>query len=166
MLSLLWRRASQRKRRGGWRQQLRDQSDSDEFPRSGMSSLAAGHLLEWCDGNSSAGRVVKHMRNAEKDGLSHPMVHQVAQAGEGQHAHAGLMAMLDRVGFGSLLTPLEGPSAVTWLCLPSALVSNLCKAHTRDFRLRLGAGTDKCRAFWTNFLGKPGVLSGLLGTLT
>ena len=84
------------------------------------------------------------------------MVHQVAQAGEGQHAHAGLMAMLDRVGFGSLLTPLEGPSAVTWLCLPSALVSNLCKAHKRDFRLRLGADTDKCRAFWTNFLGKPG----------
>eukprot|EP00969_Alexandrium_andersonii_P048967 2147838-Alexandrium_andersonii.AAC.1 len=89
MLSLLCRRVGVKRKRGGWRQQL-EQSDSEEYDEQGISRLAAGHLLEWCDGETSASRVVNHMRNASLDGFAHPMVAKIAKAGVGQHAQAGL----------------------------------------------------------------------------
>ena len=87
-----------------------EEPEPTEVDPSDIGTLAAGQLLEWCDGDSSAHRVVHHMRNAEQYGMAHPMVHRICQAGVGQHAHGGLMAMLDKTGLGRLLTPMDGGS--------------------------------------------------------
>ena len=79
---------------------MEESEPSDADPR-GISKLAAGQLLDWCDGDSSAQSVVHHMRHAEQYGLAHPMVHRICQAGEGQHAHGGLMAVLEKLALAS-----------------------------------------------------------------
>ena len=141
------------RRRGGWRQQL------GHLPpiapeRTGISRLAAGLLKDWGEGALSASELQVHLANVVADGLVHPMVQRLAAVGEGQHAHAGLLALLDSIGVLELLTPLQG-GLVTHLCLPSSLVHMMHRDFPAQFPLLFGADTAKLRGFWTEFLGRP-----------
>ena len=107
MLSALWAMPKKRPRRGGWRQQMEaEELDEDPGDR-GLSRLAAGHLLDWADGASSASKVQYHMANALADGLDHPMVRRLAGIGEGRNASTGLFKLLGDLGVKSLLTEVE-----------------------------------------------------------
>eukprot|EP00959_Pyramimonas_sp_CCMP1952_P322381 6746079-Pyramimonas_sp.AAC.1 len=156
MLRALWERPRKRqRRRGGWRQRMDASSSEEDRDEGTISILAAGHLLEWSDGESSAVRVVQHMLNARADGLCHPMVDRIAGVGTSLHAHARLRTLFTNVGVGSLLTTMPPGGAVDTLCLPSSVVRLLHGDFARDFRLRLGADSSKCRAFWEGFLSRP-----------
>ena len=97
------------RRRGGWRQQL------GHLPpiapqRTGISRLAAGLLKDWGEGALSASELQVHLAIVVADGLVHPMVQRLADVGQWQHAHAGLLALLDSIGVADLRVPrAEGP---------------------------------------------------------
>ena len=61
-----------------------------------MSRLVAGHLLDWCDGTSSAVQVQQHMANAVADDFEHPMVKRLARIGTAKNANRGLLNLLGR----------------------------------------------------------------------
>ena len=82
------------------------------------------------------------------------MVQRLAAVGQGQHAHAGLLALLETIGVMELLTPLPG-GLVSHLCLPSTLVHMMHRDYPAQFKRRFGADTAKLRSFWADFLGRP-----------
>ena len=55
--------------RGGHRQRLAQGEGEEEAEVAPPSKLACGHLLEWADGDSSAQRLLFHMKNAYDDGM-------------------------------------------------------------------------------------------------
>ena len=75
--------------------------------------MAAGHLLEWADGESSAARLVMHMRNAVEDGFSHPMVTRLGTLPPGNNAQRGLKELMADLGLFRLQTVIEEAEAVT-----------------------------------------------------
>ena len=136
---------------GGWRQQQERLLPALVFR---ISLLAAGLLLEWCDGDSSSTRLRFHNANAMGDGMRHPMIVRLGSVPGGQNAHRGIMEILENLGIADLLTQIPGPP-VTWLLLPSSLAGVLCNHYPREFRVRLGADTGRLRDFWTTFLARP-----------
>ena len=160
MLAPLWAnpedaRPRKRQRRGGWRQHLAEGSD-EEQPAWHMSKLAAGLLLEWCDGITSGTRVCLHASNAEADGVHHPMVSRLAKIGprsSPQNCNAGLVSLLGECGIPGLLTTLDG--AVTHMILPSTYLRTIARTYPNEFRIRFGTARNKIKAFWEGFLSRP-----------
>ena len=159
MLAPLWspERAAKRRRTGGWRQQRAREAPDDDDTHD-MSHLAAGHLLEWCDGVESATQVRDHMRNAIRDRIGHPMVKRFSDIGgsghNGQHCHQGLMRLLGKCGIHKCITPLPSPSDVSSVLLPSTLIRLLYERYPSMFRIRLGANERMIVKFWTQFLAR------------
>ena len=150
-------RAAKRRRTGGWRQQRAREAPDDDDTHD-MSHLAAGHLLEWCDGVESATQVRDHMRNAIRDRIGHPMVKRFSDIGgsghNGQHCHQGLMRLLGKCGIHKCITPLPSPSDVSSVLLPSTLIRLLYERYPSMFRIRLGANERMIVKFWTQFLAR------------
>ena len=124
-------------------------------PEGHMPRLAAGHLLDWCDGTSSAVQVQQHMANAVADDFEHPMVKRLARIGTAQNANRGLLNLLGKTcGIDSLITSLPG-NAVSHMVLPSTWASLMAREFPREFRLHFGADEHKLKQFWGEFLSRP-----------
>ena len=148
-------------RRGGHRQRAaRDEADREAAANARISRLAGRHLLRWADGEESAAQVVQSMQDEVADQLDlrqqpHPMVKRLSEVGDGQHAHAGLRALLERNGLLALQSPVPDAALAREILLPSTLVRLLFNQYRWHFRTALGADTVKLRAFWTEFLARP-----------
>ncbi len=109
----------------------------------------------------STAALQRHMQNEVRDQAAmgreaHMMVRKLAEIGEGQHAHAGLQALLEGIGVGAAQrTDLEASVYTTTMLLPSTVVKLLFREYPRDFKRLLGADTNKLRDFWTTFLARP-----------
>ena len=91
-----------------------------------VSYLAKGMLMEWCDGDASAAQAQWHMANSVRDGMRHPAVVRIGAVAAGQHAHSGLMELLeDKVGLMSLQTVISEPDMVDRLGLCNHLFNSL-----------------------------------------
>ena len=160
MLAPLWSsQPRKRRRKGGWRQQAARAAIAEEPEDSSISFLAAGHLLEWCDGVESATQVRNHMRNALRDGFNHPMVKRLADMGgssnDSQHCHQGLIQLLEMCGIDKCLTSLPPPSGVSGLVLPSTIIRILHSNYPAMFKTRLGANERMLDNFWEQFIKRP-----------
>ena len=115
MLTRLWAREPLREAelRGGWRQ--RDQQLAAAQVGDAISHLAAGHLKQYADGESSATQLRYHMANAVRDGMEHPTIVKLAANTEGGgNPQRGLKALLEeKVGLLGLQTELEVSDSVT-----------------------------------------------------
>ena len=154
----------QRRRLGGWRQQLEaglEEAGREEPGR--PSRLAAGLLLEWADGGVSSQRLQEHMANAVADGLAHPMVSRLANVGAGQHAATGLLQLMEQCGVMGWMTVLPG-NPVSHMVLPSAYIKLLSRDYPQEFSRRVGASTEKLLAFWTTSWPGLSTRSGQTGT--
>ena len=78
-----------------------------------MSKLAAGHLLDYCDGITSAKRVNEHMSNSIADGPQHVMVRRLADLPSGKNAQQGIVGLLDKLGVMDLQTVIGSSGSVT-----------------------------------------------------
>ena len=157
--------------RGGWQQRVRaaeraaeaeaaEERAEREGPPPRMSRLARGHLLDWCDGITSASKFETHMSDEIADQRylgqePHPMVARLATIGSGPHAHAGLRRLLADQGLLALQTPLLDPEFVSTMVLPSTIVRTLHTHYPTAFKVVLGADTMKLRSFWERFLARP-----------
>ena len=165
MLRPLFAKPRKRRRlRGGWRQRaaVDDDEASDDRLDSFLSRLAGGQLLDWCDGVTSASQVQAHMQNAVLDDRAmgrepHCMVQKLADIGESQHAHAGLLSLLEDLGLAALLTvqPLSETTAVNTMLLPSTVIRVVHQHYRYDFPKLFGADTFKLREFWGQFMSRP-----------
>lgn len=152
MLVPLWQRPVKRSRlRGGWRQRL---DEADEVEAGSISRPAAGHLLDWSDGKTSAKRIQYHMANAIADGQSHRMIEALAGIGQAQNAQRGLLKLLEGVGIQDMQTTIES-ELVSTMVLPSTLIKTLHREYNQKNRQVLGASADKLHEFWTQFPSKP-----------
>ena len=154
MLSKLWAPLPRKRARGGWRQRQRQlEIDEAEDRTSSISYLAAGHLLDWCDGLESASKLRFHMHNAIKDGFHHPMITRLSDISveSDQHCHAGLCALLDTCEISDLITEMPAGGLVTHIVLPSTMLKMLHSAHPRQFERHLGATKHVLEAFWKGF---------------
>ena len=160
ILAPLWAPLTSAKRqRGGWRQQLEIQNDGTQTQ---CSHLAAGQIQAWSDGKSSAAQLHRHMANAVKDGMQHPMIVRINNICtlETQHkANHGMLAVLETTGIPDLISKLDGP--VSDLVLPSTWAKLLCDNYPHEFRRRLGADPTLTLEFWTDFLKRPPVRDAL-----
>ena len=133
----------------------------DEVPpgHDRISYLAAGLLLSWCDGTSSAIQVRKHMHNATRDAISHPMVlrfSQIASSDSPQHCNSGLVNLLTKCGLDASISNVACDNGlVSYMIKPSAYIALIHAHYPREFRLHLGADKLKVKEFWTNFLARP-----------
>ena len=99
--------------RGGHRQRLAQGEGEEEAEVAPPSKLACGHLLEWADGDSSAQRLLFHMKNAYDDGMRHPMITRLSKIPGGKRAQEGMKALCHELGLGLLQTVLPIADAVT-----------------------------------------------------
>ena len=123
MLAGLWKAPPRKRRRTGGRQDAaaRD-AEGYEEGEGCVSKLAAGLLLQWADGESSADKVRYHMANAKADNFAHPMIDTLAKLREGCKAAIDLQSLLESVGLVQLQTNIDGPQKATCAILPSTLV--------------------------------------------
>ena len=71
-----------------------------------------------------------------------PMVEQLSKIKSDQHAQEGLRKLLGSVGLDTKV-------------LPSSLARLLHEHYPRDFKVLLGADSQKLREFWSSFLERP-----------
>ena len=132
--------------RGGWRQRLEQAAPAARPP----SLQALGLLRDWGDGLVSSAHVCKHMRYAVLDGSGHPMIQKLGNVSmecSTNHAAAqALMSLMEKCGFGDLITELEGAVA-SHICLPSDLISCIHNTLPDKFVEVLGADKQNIRAF-------------------
>ena len=86
---------------------------------------------------------------------AHVMVERLSQIGTGQHAHAGLRGLLERIGLLDCLTKVEPKDVVDSVLLPSTVLRIVNEEHPHEFSRIFGCDSEKLRAFWTNFLARP-----------
>ena len=135
MLSCLWEPTEVRYR-GGARQRMA-QGEGDRAAGT-ISRSAAGHLLDWCDGTTSAAKLGYHLNNAIADGFRHPMVERLAGATVGSRtAQRGLYRYLQRtLGLDSLLTHIEPSDQVSRTRQRARAATRARHRHTRDRQQR------------------------------
>jgi hypothetical protein len=118
-----------------------------------ISKLFGMHLLDWCDGPLSAQRLRDFAIAGLDDGFEHPMCCRLASVGESNHAHAGVIALLEGCGVVGKLS--EYPrEAVTHALMPSTWM-RIISQYPHEFKKRLGANRVKLRSFWADFLERP-----------
>ena len=131
MLRPLWEPPPRKRARGGWRQvQAQAVEEDDEYH--GVSRLAAGVLLDWCDGDLFASKLQTRMSDAVSDNFKHPMIVRLSEIGSGQNAHGGLMTLCERLGITDFITARPNET-VSHFVLPSAYIRMMHTHYKRDF---------------------------------
>ena len=150
MLSKLWSPLDQglAGKRGGWRQRIQ-RAALDSIPETvKISRLAAGQLLVWADGGTSASQLQTVMQDAVTDGLQHPMVSRLSGIQSGQHAHGSLMHLLkENTAALDDICPVPGSAQDQMLPL-SSIIRRLYQYYPTEFVHRLGADVGRTRSFW------------------
>ena len=144
---------------GGWRQRLRaveatpDRGRSrSPHRRSGRSSVAEGHLLDWAEGRTSASRVFFHMRRYYHDHTidCNPLCNRLAHIGSStSDANCGpnLAMLLDKCGLSAMVTPVPGGGQITSVLKPSTVIK-LLHGRNRNLFRRVFGTPESIRGCW------------------
>ena len=155
MLNGLWRplQRAAKQRRGGWRQQLANDSESEVEEDFSISHVAGRALQKWADGKCSATDVRQACVDSQSDGGRHPMVLRIAAMPGDQHCHESLVDLLTRnTAVVDMLRPITDAGAADHILLPSSVISSLYQFHRHQFEERFGAEVHRVEAFWAKFL--------------
>ena len=154
MLSGLWAREKQHKRRRGRR---KDQSDSEGEGPARISKTVGRQLLKWAQGTISASELHQICSDAESDEFVHPMVKRFARLRGEQWAHHDVMQLVGKsTPAFDMVSKLDEPeSAATAVLLPSAVAKSLLRYYPLQFLERLGANQGALRKFWRSFRLQP-----------
>ena len=142
---------------GGWVQRRNapdiDGEDTAVVP---PSNLAIGLLLDWADGKLSSAGLVRHVRNAIRDGRSDPLLLALTRKQLGQHCNAHVMAMVvNSPMMLRMVQSLPRPSRWTHVVSPMTLLQTISRNYPEEYRRRWGADEGRLLQFWTTFYDSP-----------